>query len=608
MGVDPQDRSVWSSRERTLERIMVETSTPAPGIRSEIQNSWRRCQLTGITPGTEDIPYSTDLPEDSRLRRAAHPVVNRLAEQLADSPATVLLADNNARIVDRRAGHRSLRAKLDNAHVAPGFQYAEDCTGTNGIGTALEERRLFSVRGGEHYRESLQNLACVGKPIIHPISRGVEGILDITCSVRHANALMTPLVEAAVSEIEQRLYDMASQDEQALLEEFLRTSRRSNAAVVTLSSDLVMANPAAIRMLQPADQTLLWNWASLRLASRDEFVGSVHLADSTEVLAKVRRLDDSRRTKGIVVELRVKADRRGTEAPSGESVATRRLASRPARAVITGRSKASQRLDGELDLVAQDVGPTLITGEQGVGKRYAARALHARWSVPGDDLVEHDLALLEPQCARDWLRSLRDQLTTGTTVLLRHADAVDGDSVTSLVSMIEEANERRWKVVVTGPDQVAGPALRVYAHFRRRLSVAPLSQRGDEIEDIVREILGGLQPGRNPQRIQTAALQNLMCRSWPGNVRELESVVASAAARALGGDIGLQHLPVGYREAHPAKATSSLERAELEALLTALEQCGGNKSLTAKKLGIARSTLYRKVREYGIDMERFVIS
>lgn len=606
MGVESQDRTMWGARERALSNIVVNTPASAPGIRSEIQNSWRRCQMTGMTPATDDIPYSTDLPDDSRLRRAADPVVQWLAAQLSDSPATVLLADSNARIVDRLAGQRSIRAKLDNAHVAPGFQYAEDCTGTNGIGTALEERRLFSVRGGEHYREALQNLACVGKPIVHPIGRGVEGILDITCSVRHANALMTPLVEAAVREIEQRLYDMASRDEQALLEAFLRTSRRTNAAVITLSNDLVMANPAATRMLQPADQTLLWNWACLRLSSRDEFTGSVRLADSTEALAKVHRLGEGQRTRGIVVELRAKAIRPGTdEAP--RPTTARRITSRPARAGITGRSKASRHLDRELDLVVQDAGPALITGEHGVGKTYAARALHARWSEAEAELVERDLALPSPRGgAIDWIQDLRDQLAAGATVLLRHADAIDGDSITSLVSMIEEANQQRWKLVLTGPDQAPELALRLYSHFRRRLAVASLSQRADEIKDIVREILAGSRPDRSPQRIQTAALQSLMGRTWPDNVRELESVVTSAATRALGGDIGLQHLPVGYREASPVKATSSLERAELDALLTALEQCAGNKSLAAKKLGVARSTLYRKVREYGIDMDRFV--
>ncbi len=104
---------------------------------------------------------------------------------------TALLADNTARILDRRTGNSALSNRLDGALIAPGFSFAEEDSGTNGIGTALEERKIFSVRGGgEHFRESLQDMACVGLPIVHPISRTVEGILDFTCAVRDVNDLM----------------------------------------------------------------------------------------------------------------------------------------------------------------------------------------------------------------------------------------------------------------------------------------------------------------------------------------------------------------------------------------------------------------------------------
>ena len=78
--------------------------------------------------------------------------MDRLAEQLADAPVTILLADQDATIVDRRTGWRSLLGRLDRALVAPRFSFSEQCAGTNRIGTALEERKAFRVRGGEHMR------------------------------------------------------------------------------------------------------------------------------------------------------------------------------------------------------------------------------------------------------------------------------------------------------------------------------------------------------------------------------------------------------------------------------------------------------------------------
>ncbi|WP_106848801.1 sigma-54-dependent Fis family transcriptional regulator [Blastococcus sp. Marseille-P5729] len=600
MSVPNEVRARWSARDRALDQSGVDTSADTAMIRTEIQESWRRCRMTGVAPGAAALPYTADLPEDSRLRRAAEPILSRLAEQLADSGATILLADSAARIVDRRVGSHRMRDRLDDANVAPGFGFAEESSGTNGIGTALEERRLFAVQGGEHYRESLQNLACVGKPIVHPVGRGVEGILDITCDLPSASPLMAPLVEAAVREIEQELYDMASNDERALLEEFLRTSRRGGSAVVTLSNDMVMTNPAAARLLQPSDQAYLWAWACERLSGSDEVMGELQLASDMTVLAKARRLADLRRTMGVVLELRVVPGRRGNSqcSPSGHG---------PARARLAGRSRATSRLNAELDLVANQPGPTLITGEPGVGKRHAARRLHDVWASPDSQLHELDLGLIEGSRARYWGFELRHHLARGATVVLHNVAGADPALMPHLMAAIDRSVEQGWRLIVTGPEIAEGLIARVQARFDRRVAISPLTLRDDEIEDLANEILAErARPGRGAQRIQPAVLQALRARSWPGNVRELRSVIESAAARALGGDIALQHLPTGYRQPPTAKVHSVLERAELDALLTVLAECRGNKALAARRLGVARSTLYRKVREFGIDTDRFI--
>ncbi|WP_162603326.1 hypothetical protein [Rhodococcus oxybenzonivorans] len=117
------------------------------GLRPEIEQSWRRCRAIGAAADGSRLRFVDDTRTDSKLVRAARPVVDRLAEQLADVPVTILLADQDATIVDRRTGVRSLLGRLDRAQVAPGFMFSEQYAGTNGIGTALEERKAFRVRG-----------------------------------------------------------------------------------------------------------------------------------------------------------------------------------------------------------------------------------------------------------------------------------------------------------------------------------------------------------------------------------------------------------------------------------------------------------------------------
>jgi sigma-54 dependent transcriptional regulator, acetoin dehydrogenase operon transcriptional activator AcoR len=109
----------------------------------------------------------------------------------------------------------------------------------------------------------------------------------------------------------------------------------------------------------------------------------------------------------------------------------------------------------------------------------------------------------------------------------------------------------------------------------------------------------------HPKRLQPSALQALMTMPWPGNVRELRMVLTSAAVRAPGREIDLRHLPAEYRGASTRRRLSSLQRSERESVLDALSVSHGNKKAAAGQLGIARSTLYRKMRALGIDEKRW---
>jgi len=554
----------------------------------------------GREPDGGELPYSADLGR-GRLRRAAGPVIDRLAEQLSLAPATILLADQNARIIDRRAGSSSLLKSLDRAMVAPGFGYAEKDTGTNGIGTALEERRLFQVRGGEHYREGLQDLACTGMPIVHPIGRTVEGILDITCQVADATELMSPLVLAAVRDIEARLYAQSTHGEQALLEAFLRVSRRGRTAVVTISPDMILANSAASRLLDPSDQTLLWTWATRVLDQADEYVGEVQLARETTVAARARRVADDRSMLGVIIELRP------VENTPGQSSSSRTAAAGPgaprARSPLVGRSLATRRLRSQLELLAASPGPVLITGESGVGKGHAAEYLVRLWD-PTLDLRVWDAAGKDAENP-DWVDELRTHLDRGGAVLVRRIDELPAQTVPRFEALVEESTEGNAPLVATTRGIESPESIQLHAHFIRRIWVVPLRQRTDEIEDLARVLLSRHVGTAQVPRLQPAALRCLMSHDWPGNVRELESALASAMIRSMHGDITVQHLPDECRSPALSKRLTSLERAEREAVMRALEETGGNKAVAAERLGIARSTLYRKIRSLGLENNRF---
>ncbi|MFC4945063.1 sigma-54-dependent Fis family transcriptional regulator [Pseudonocardia sp. GCM10023141] len=567
-------------------------------FRREIVSSWRRCQLVGMAPTSEDVPYRPEFERPNRLLRAAGPVIDRLAEQMEDEPVSILLADSDAQIIDRRAGARELAKALDRASVSPGFLYAEEFTGTNGIGSALEERKPFTVSGSEHFREILQDFTCIGSPVVHPITGAVEGVLDVTCRVDDTHEALKPLVLAAVREIESRIYADASRREQMLLEQFLRAGRRNTHAVLSLNEDVVMANTSASLLLDLSDQAMLWDWACTMLGSGDEAVGEVRLARDVVVQARATRVGDRGATAGVLVEMRTPS--RPEARPATPRSTSRRKPGRTRQTVdgLIGRSIAAARLRGDVDAALEVRQPLLVSGEAGTGKLHLATHLHRRRS--GQDA----LTVLDTLTAYDdpqaWIGRLTTALGRGDTVVLRHLDQLPAAIGARVEHSVE--NAALGRVIATartrGDDTAAA---RVLDHFPVSITVPPLRYRGDDIADLAPALLAARTNHRPVPRLLPGTLRTLAALDWPGNIRELEAVLATAAVRSMGSDIAHEHLPPEYRSSRDRTGGRSLQRAERDIVMEALAETNGNKAAAADRLGVARSTLYRKMRILGID-------
>ena len=134
---------------------------------------------------------------------------------------------------------------LDGIKLAPGFSYAEDRVGTNGIGTALEAGGPAHVFGHEHYAESLDRFGCAGVPIHDPVSGKTVGVIDLTCWRKDADPLMISLVKATAEQITQALVMARSGRDVDLLQEYVRACRRTGGIVLALGNDVVMLNDHA---------------------------------------------------------------------------------------------------------------------------------------------------------------------------------------------------------------------------------------------------------------------------------------------------------------------------------------------------------------------------
>jgi transcriptional regulator of acetoin/glycerol metabolism len=131
--------------------------------------------------------------------------------------------------------------------------------------------------------------------------------------------------------------------------------------------------------------------------------------------------------------------------------------------------------------------------------------------------------------------------------------------------------------------------------------VPPLRRRPEDLEAIITRVLGDLAPRRRV-RLDAGALRLVRGYPWPGNVPELRDALAAALARRPLGEIRADDLPASCHGV-PRRTLTRLETQEREAILTALHECAGNRRAAAERLGLARSTLYRKLRTYSLEHE-----
>ena len=541
-----------------------------------ILESWSRSRSCGVPPDRREARFAGALaPSETRLAHTVGPVLEGVARRLQGTDTAVLLSDRTARILRRWTGDDRMTTLMDRVHAAEGFVLAEEQVGTNGVGTPLEAGEAVAVVGTAHYNEVFDEAACVGAPIRHPVTRRVEGVISLTCRTADASPLQLAIVLGAVQEAERRLLEQATARERTLLASLLTARRRTAQPLVCVGEDIVLATPAAARLLEGVDQGLLWDRARRTLAAGG--ASALALDDDAPLRATCEAVLDDGAVVGVLIEMAEPAARR---------------APRPAAWLgdLVGASPAWRRVTAGVRAAATAGVPLALIGEAGVGKVALARAAAAL--RPG--------AVQVVDCGRGTRPAER---ALEGAIILRHVDALSERAARRLADVLGAASAP-W-IVATAADPTA-PALRVLLSrlAMTRVDVPPLRLRPDDIPVLARALTRRHGSATLRQGVRPEAAQLLARLPWPGNVRELENVLRLALQRRHVGDLRLEDLPAEVRPAAARNAATALQRLEAEAIVEALAAADGNKRRAAQALGVSRSTLYRKLRAYGIELDR----
>lgn len=536
-----------------------------------IVRSWRR-SISISADGSNPAQRFTEVDTDSILCRAADPVLDRWQSHLADTGTSLFLSDRAGAIVARRANDSSARRRLDDVHAAEGFDYSEESIGTNGLGTAIVEKRPLLVAGSQHYNDALAQLACAAAPLCTPTG-SVIGSISLAGPTESANPLMLSLTREIGQQIEERLHSAARPQDLALAMSFTRYTNSQRPTVV-MDSESILANNPGLPYIDVTSHVMLWelltnhDWSSS---------GTLRLQpDNTTVEVLARRVLDGPRPHYVLHF----ADIAQFTSPAVELPYSVGALSKPPAGVAA---------------------PAVHVVEGPAGSGRATLAASSRDDGVSRSPVEQ--VVVEPAQPPEWVR-VQQLLDDGNDVVLRRAEnvtEVDAPHLMALVAEHRSARGRTSTLFVTVDRTRCADAVRAgLDDIGYAATISALASTPERIPSLVKLVLDQVDPdGRHT--MSPAALQSLVQWGWPGNMSELVETLSALVARVPSSVIERKHLPRHLQQAPPRRRMSLLETAQREAIIKALDAAAGNKSEAAELLGMGRTTLYRKLRQLGLD-------
>lgn len=301
---------------------------------------------------------------------------------------------------------------------------------------------------------------------------------------------------------------------------------------------------------------------------------------------------------------------------------------------MIGQSPEMQEVFNLIEDIAPIDSTVLITGETGTGKGLAAKAIHTQsprcdgpfmgincGAIP-EHLMESELFGYQKGAFTDAKenRNGKLELANGGTLFL---DEIGEISMRMQIDLLRVLEDRVfYRVGGTQPIEsdfriIAATNMDIQSAIKKgqfredlyyRLNVIsfkmpPLRERKEDIPLLAEQFLFRFSQEMNKPvtGIDRSAMDEMMLYEWPGNIRELENAIERAVVVCKSDRIVAGDLPIITPEQTELKSTGTLMEVEREHIRQTLENCDWNISRSAKQLGIDRSTLYSKIKKYGLS-------
>lgn len=623
----------FADHVKEIERVGQGSNTGRDAI---VVESWRRCldtyQLDPAQAREAVIVSQTRLREHRQqaedLVHIARSGLERLYRQVAEQNYVLLLSDRQGVTVEF-LGDPSFNNNLRKAGLYLGSDWAEPLAGTCAVGACIATGEALTIHQTDHFDITHTPLSCTAAPI-YDTQGALAAVLDISLLsspiLKASQNMARHLVSSTVRRIE--LANLMANSRHDLVlrfagaPEFLDVDPEAAISVDGAGRITGMTHGGA--RLLAASRGLDWRRPELLIAQpvTDFFeAGLDELASLTRAsLPQDRRI--AVRDGSTLFAHAIEPQQRMVSVPVA------RPSRQPAAmSSLGGNVPAVDELRRKVTKLAPSRLPILIQGETGTGKEYLARIVHTVSGLSGrfvavncaaipEQLIESELFGHAPGAFTGALAKGRKGLVEeaqGGTLFLDEIGDMPYAAQSRLLRVLAEGEvlpvggsvPRRVDFRVLSAshrslaDMVAAGTFREDLYYRLNaavLSLPPLCERED-LPWLLERLLEKHGTDGRPLRLSSAARLLVLNYPWPGNIRELDNAIAFAAALCDDGLVDVADLPDQLSGMTSILGDDS-HQADLRAVLTA---CKGNVSEAARRLGIDRTTLHRRMRRLGID-------
>ena len=638
----------------------VEYQRLSDSVRPLIGNSWKRCwarmnpyQQVRTSRLSSDHLLAAQINAFSWIS-LARPIMEDIYQAVEQSDTALVLVNSAGYILDM-IGDPEILELTNDLGISVGGDYSESRLGTNALGLALTERIPLQVSGAEHYLKIFHDLAESAAPIFDVSGRPLGAMGVITPVDRHsAHTLGLAVAGARAIEGQQQAeYLLAEQHSHLAQMNAILEANSDGVLVWDAMHTLTRINHAAVKILDLPVQSIIGKRIEEFIIAPPYFqevleklrpINNVELTfrvdgKSVRCLVSLRFITTNRDEHWTIASLKPEMDVRQLVQYQVGTQAYLALEDLP------GESAEMRRIYRIVRSAASAQASILIRGESGTGKNLLANAIHneslrregpffifACSSIPNElvisELLGYDAGF---SSKRPGGRPSKFELAQGGTLYFQDIDALPLEAQAVLLNVLDLGIVHRLgsdhpipvdvRIIASSSGEmeklIAQGNFRADLFYRLgtfEITLPPLRDRKKDLALLTDRILKRLSRQHNrPLSLAPEVIELFKKYQWPGNIRELEAVLGRAVLQAgVSEIIGPMHLPESIRfptseeqEKMQSFSPGPLVDVERQLIMEMAQHCGGNVTQMASMLGIGRTTLWRKMKEFNITAKDF---